>query len=172
MLRMLGVVLVIGSCTALGLSARQRLAHRVRTLTQLIQAFDFILAELKENQTPLPQLISMLAQEDLGEAKRFFRVLQTRMQRNPELSFPYHWQTAARDLAVDLGLEADEIEILRRAASYLGRYQVEQQAAGLAHTREQLHGICRQACQSLQTKGNIYRTCGIAAGVVVVLIML
>ena len=172
MLRMLGMVLVVGASTTLGLSARQRLSHRVRSLTQFIQAFDLLIAEMQSNQTPLPQLISMLTQEDIGESTRFFKILQKRMQTNADLSFSYHWQTTARDLAEDLGLESGEVEALRQAASYLGRYQAEQQLTGLMHTREQLVGICRQARQMLETKGNLYRTCGIAVGVVVVLMML
>lgn len=172
MLQMLGIVLVIGSCTALGLSARQRLVRRVRALTQFLRAFDLILTEMRANQTPLPQLIDRLCGEELGEVRRFFVSLQKRMQRQSEFSFSHHWQAAARDLAEPLGLGREEVEALRHAALYLGRYQAEQQIDGLQYTRAQLEGICKEARQALQTKGNLYRTCGIAAGVALVLMML
>ena len=172
MLRMLGVVLVIGACTALGLAARQRLAKRVGAITRLIHAFDFLIAEMQANQTPLPALVSMLSQQEPDGASVFFRRLQSRMEKNDGLSFCYHWQRTARDTAAELGLEAAETEVLRQASAYLGRYQAEQQLAGLLHTRKDLDAICRQASRALDTKGSIYRTCGIAVGVVVVLLML
>lgn len=172
MLRMLGMVLVIGACTALGLSARQKLVRRVNVITQMIQAFDFLIAEMQTNRTPLPSLISMLSQQDLPGASVFFDRLRARLERNDGLSFSYHWQRTAGEVSAEIGLEQAETDVLRQASSYLGRYQAEQQLAGLQHTKQDLAAIGRQAQQSLTTKGSIYRTCGIAVGVVVVLLML
>ena len=172
MLKMLGTVLVIGACTALGLSARQQLARRVRNLTQLVQAFDLLLAEIGTNSTPLPQLMEQMSHEDLGEIRCFFAVLCRRMAQNRDLSFPYHWQSTARDLAEDLGLAPPETDLLRQTASYLGRYQTAQQIAGLTHTRTQLQGVLGKAQAALDGKGTLYRTCGVAVGIVVVLLML
>ena len=72
MLRLLGTILVIGACGALGFSARQRLARRASVLNQLIQALDVMAAELSERQTPLPDIIAQLQEEGGEESRRVF----------------------------------------------------------------------------------------------------
>lgn len=72
MLRLLGTILVIGACGALGFSARQRLARRASVLNQIIQALDVMAAELSERQTPLPDIIAQLQEEGGEESRRFF----------------------------------------------------------------------------------------------------
>lgn len=138
----------------------------------MIQALDVMAAELKERQTPLPEMIHSLAEEGGADSRRFFAELERRISQQDGLSFSYRWQTTARDMADDLGLELDEISILRDAAVYLGRYQAEQQLFGLQQTRARLEAIRVQAHHELKTKGSIYRTCGIAAGIVTTLMML
>lgn len=172
MLKLLGVVLIIGASTALGFSARQRLVRRVAVLTQLIRALDMMAAEVSERQTPLPEIIRLLTMEGGEDSRRFFREMHERIARGDGLSFSYRWQTTARDLAEELGLESDETDILRDAAAYLGRYQAEQQVFGLQQTRARLEAVRIQAGEMLKTKGSVYRACGIAAGVVTVLVML
>lgn len=172
MLRLIGSVLVIGASTALGLSARQRIIRRANVLAQLIQAIDFIAAELSERQTPLPEIIRGLTREGGVDSRCFFTEMDRRIRQEDGLSFSYRWQTTARDMAEELGLENDEIAVLRDAALYLGRYQTEQQLFGLQQTRARLEAIRVHVCDELKTKGSIYRTCGIAAGIVTVLMML
>ena len=172
MLRLLGTVLVIGACSALGFSARQRLVQRVRALGQMIQARDQMPADLGERQTPLPEIIAQLKEEGGADSRRSFAEVSRRLRQEDGLSFAYRWQTTARDLAPELGLEAEETSVLRDAAAYLGRYQAEQQLFGLRQTRARLESIRVQACNELRAKGSVYRTCGIAAGIVTVLMML
>lgn len=172
MLRLLGTILVIGACSALGFSAKQRLVRRERALDQMIQALDWMAAELGERQTPLPEMIEQLKEEGGADSRRFFKEMFRRIQEENGLSFSYRWQTTARDIAPELGLEEEETAILRDAAAYLGRYQAEQQLFGLRQTRARLEAIRVRVCNELRTKGSIYRICGIAAGIVTVLMML
>lgn len=172
MLRLIGTILVVGASAALGISARQRLVQRVRVLEQLIESLHRIAAELDERQTPLPELIGWLAQEGGPDSRKFFAEMQRRIRTEDGLSFPYRWQTTARDMAPELGLADEETAVLRNAAAYLGRYQAEQQLFGLRHTSARLEAIHAQAVRELQAKGSVYRACGIAAGVVAVLMML
>ena len=77
-----------------------------------------------------------------------------------------------RDLRSELGLEETDAQALRQCAGYLGRYQTEQQLAGLQHTRTELERARENACAALGSRGRFYRTCGLAAGIVTVLVLL
>lgn len=172
MLKLLGAVLIVGSCGSLGLAARQKLSIRITAITALMDALDFIAAELSYQQTPLPEIVTQLATDHRRIVSRLFQEMKSRMEQGAGMSLTYHWQTSIRDMRVDLGLELEEAEILRDAANYLGRYQAQQQLAGLTHTRQRLETVRAQACEALRSKGNVYRTCGIAVGIMAVLIML
>lgn len=172
MLKLLGAVLIVGACTSLGMAAKQRLAGRIAAITSLLDALDTIAAELSYQQTPLPEIIAQLRGSHNRTIARLFTEMSARAERGGGMSLSYHWQTAVRDLYAELGMEAAEAEILRDAAAYLGRYRLEQQLTGIAHTRQRLEAVRAEACEALRSKGNIYRTCGVAVGIVTVLVML
>ncbi len=170
MLQILGAILVIFSSTALGIAGKQRLVKRTKILGEWICAIDFITAEIEQNHTPIPDILNMLSKQD-NLLKPVFTEMIKRINMQHELSFSYHWHTTIRDLAFSLNMEYDEIETLRNTASYLGRYQAEMQISGLLHTRSKLVSIQTSAVQALQNKGNVYRMCGIAAGIITVLMI-
>ena len=171
MLQILGAILVIFSSTALGIAGKQKLSKRTKILGEWICAIDFITAEIEQNHTPIPDILNMLSKQDNSSLKPIFIEMLQRINMQHELSFGYHWHTTIRDLAFSLGMEYEEIETLRNTASYLGRYQAEMQISGLLHTRSKLVSIQTSAVQALENKGNVYRMCGIAAGIITVLMI-
>lgn len=169
MLQALGAVLVISSSTALGISVRQRLLKRSNTISHWIFSIDLITAEIEQNHTPLPEIIKMLSEQGSMLLRPVFSEMLKRMESQSELSFSYHWHSTIRDLAPSLNMDNDEVNILRQASSYLGRYQAEMQVSGLLHTRARLVSAQASAEQDIKNKGNVYRMCGIAAGIITVL---
>ncbi len=171
MLQILGAVLVISSSTALGIAGRQKLVKRTNIINEWISAIDFITAEIDQNHTPIPDILHMLSEQNDSPLKSLFAEMLKRINVQHELSFSYHWHTTIRDLASSLNMENDEIETLRNTATYLGRYQADMQISGLLHTRSKLVSIQNSAVQALKNKGSVYRMCGIAAGIITVLMI-
>ena len=171
MLQILGAVLVISSSTALGIASRQKLVKRTNIINEWISVIDFITAEIDQNHTPIPDILHMLSEQNDSPLKSLFAEMLKRINVQHELSFSYHWHTTIRDLASSLNMENDEIETLRNTATYLGRYQADMQISGLLHTRSKLASIQDSAVQALKNKGNVYRMCGIAVGIITVLMI-
>ena len=94
------------------------------------------------------------------------------MDKAPGMSLGYHWSSAVRDLADELNLGQDAAAILRDASAFLGRYDAGQQLQCLSYTAARLEACRREACAAYKRHGNVYRTCGIAAGIFVVLILI
>lgn len=172
MLTALGALLVIGACTTLGLNARSKLRRRITVLSAMLDAIAFLRAEIEGPHTPLPELIDTLAHSENPDQSHLFREIQKRIERMPGMSLGYHWSSTVRDFAEDFCLGQEETAILRDASSFLGRYDAGQQLECLKYTTARLESCRKQACLEYRQHGNAYRTCGIAAGIFMVLILM
>lgn len=166
MLKLMGAVLVFGSCAALGLSARQELRRRVAADDAMLLALSLICSEISCRRAPLPEIIDELTDNTEPIIQCVFQRLQRRLKEENGLSLGYLWSATLRDQREQIGLGRAECGILCSAANYLGRYDAAEQVS-----RRLL--LARQSAeQELINKGKLYRTCGIAAGLLIVLVLI
>ncbi len=71
-----------------------------------------------------------------------------------------------------VGLGTQECDILCDAANYLGRYDADEQLTGLSQVERRLAASREAAQEDLANRGNLYRTCGIALGLLVILVLI
>ena len=98
--------------------------------------------------------------------------LRRRLREQNGLSLSYLWRANLRDNRAEAGLGAVECDILCEAANYLGRYDAAEQVAGLEQVGRRLSAARAAADEELRGKGNLYRTCGIALGILVILVLI
>ncbi len=172
MLKLMGAVLVFGACSALGLSARQELRKRVSAADSMLLALSLIKSEITCRRTPVPEITDSLAENDDPVIRCVFQGLQRRLRERNGLSLGYLWSQNLREAREKTGIGKTECGILCGAANYLGRYDAEEQAAGLDEVWRRLSAARNAAERELESKGNLYRTCGIAAGLLVILVLI
>ena len=132
MLKLIGSVMVFGSCAALGLSARQNLRRRVAAADAMLLALGLIRSEISGRRTPMPEIVGLLTENEQPTVRRVFRTLQRRLREQNGLSLGYLWRSTLRDCRAQVGLGTQECDILCDAANYLGRYDADEQLTGLA----------------------------------------
>lgn len=172
MLKLMGSIMILGSCAALGLSARQGLRKRVAAADAMLLALSLIRSDISCRRTPLPEIIGGLSDNDNPVIRTIFRGLQRRLREQRGVSFHYLWRVNLRDNRTEVGLGSAECDILCDAANYLGRYDAAEQAEGLQQIERRLTASRAAAAEELKNKGNLYRTCGIALGILVILILI
>lgn len=172
MMTALGIILILGVCTTLGVAARGRMRRRITAISAMLDAIAFIRAEIEGPHTPLPDMITALADSNSPDQRRVFQEMKKRMDKVPGMSLGYHWSSTIRDLAEELNLGPDAAAVLRDASSFLGRYDAGQQLQSIAYAMTRLESCRREACADYRKHGNVYRTCGIAAGIFVVLVLI
>ena len=64
MLKLIGSVMVFGSCAALGLSARQNLRRRVAAANAMLLALGLIRSEISGRRTPMPEIVGLLTENE------------------------------------------------------------------------------------------------------------
>ena len=171
MLKLIGSVMVFGSCAALGLSARQNLRRRVAAADAMRLALGLIRSEISGRRTPMPEIVGLLAENEQPIVRKVFRTLQRRLREQNGLSLGYLWRSTLRDCRAQVGLGTQECDILCDAANYLGRYDADEQLTGLSQVERRLAASREAAQEDLANRGNLYRTCGIALGLLVILVL-
>lgn len=172
MLKLLGSVLIFGACTALGLSAREKLLHRLRALDAVLAALDYMANELECRLTPLPAMIETLAASPNRLTAELFGALQQKMNEDNGQSLPFKWCCALREGRDSLGLDEPELSILCDMAGFLGRYDATQQIKNIDYSRSRLADVRARVENETRVRGNLYRTCGVCIGVMAVLILI
>ena len=101
-----------------------------------------------------------------------FGGLQRRLREQNGLSLSYLWRVNLRDNRAEAGLGAPECDIRGDAATSGGRSAAAYRGGGLDQWGRRRPAARAAAAEELQSKGNLYRTCGIALGILVVLVLI
>lgn len=172
MLKILGTILIIGSFSAIGISAKQTMLRRVRAISSVIAALEIISSELSYKLTTLPDIIGLLASDSRPAIREIFRDMLRQMKKEDGLSLEYKWMKAFKTSGAEAGLSSEEILLLCDLSSFIGKYDVEQQLKTLSYTKRRLENCLKVSKDEMKSKGNVYRTCSIAAGILLVLILI
>lgn len=119
MLKLIGSVMVFGSCAALGLSARQNLRRRVAAADAMLLALGLIRSEISGRRTPMPEIVGLLTENEQPIIRKVFRTLQRRLREQNGLSLGYLWRSTLRDCRAQVGLGTQECDILWRRRKLL-----------------------------------------------------
>ena len=164
MLKLIGSVMIFGSCAALGLNARRELRRRVAAADAMLLALRLMENEITARRTPMPEIIDLLAKNENAVVRQIFSGVRRRMRERSGLSLSYLWCAGMRAAQADAGLGREECGVLCDAANFLGRYDASEQKAAIDTALHRLQMLRELAFAELRDRGSLYRTCGIAAG--------
>ena len=171
MLKLIGSVMIFGSCAALGLNARRELRRRVAAADAMLLALRLVENEITARRTPMPEIIDLLAKNENAVVRQIFSGVRRRMRERSGLSLSYLWCAGMRAAQADAGLGREECGVLCDAANFLGRYDASEQKAAIDTALHRLQMLRELAFAELRDRGSLYRTCGIAAGLLVILVL-
>ena len=131
MLKLIGSVMIFGSCAALGLNARRELRRRVAAADAMLLALRLMENEITAHRTPMPEIIDLLAKNENAVVRQIFSGVRRRMRERSGLSLSYLWCAGMRAAQADAGLGREECGVLCDAANFLGRYDASEQKAAI-----------------------------------------
>ena len=170
MIKMLGAILVVASCTAMGLGVASQMRHRVRVLSSMILALQMMRGEISLRLTPLPELVGRLSEEAPIEVQGFFKELGGRLDRLGDERFSEIW-VKALEKNEELGLGDGELAAMKHLGSTLGRFNREEQEAALNRCISELED-CRSAARNeVDTQGKLFTGLGVAGGITLAIML-
>jgi stage III sporulation protein AB len=170
MLRLAGILLLVASCTALGLGKSAALAARVRGLTATVDALELMRGEICTRLTPMPELAARLGTEGPEEMRQLFFLLARGLGDLGERSFPEIWADAVKEGAPGC-LHTEELDTLCALGMSLGRYSAQEQETAIDRCIDRMEQFQQGARSEAERGKRLYAGLGLASGLMLSIIL-
>lgn len=171
MLKIIGALMVTTATTSLGVISVKHLKRRVRSLRTLIGALDIMRSEICTRLTPMPELLELLAVQTGEPANIFFTNCLMKQRSMRGRPFVELWRSALASTK-ELDLKETELEPLWELGSALGRYDTDRQGEAIMAARKRLEGFLQKAELERDRESRTRTMLGIAAGVMITIILI
>lgn len=164
MLKWLGIGLMIGACSAIGLSMGRDLKKRVTQLQELRRMTGMLQGEIQYAKSPMTEAFRHVA----GRIKEPFSDFLTHTAEDMEkFSGESFCEIFSRNAEEDLkgsGLLKEDMEQLTGFGEHLGYLDQEMQLRTIDLYRTQLIETCEAASEEFKNKEKVYRYLGVCMG--------
>ncbi|NLF34818.1 MAG: stage III sporulation protein AB, partial [Clostridiales bacterium] len=162
MLKVLGVLLLLGGGGALGLSAAAQLRARTSCLRALAASLTRMEQELTFRLTNTPALFALLARDAAPPCDSFFQRCLAGLADLGEKSVGEIWRGALEESG--LPLRQGERQVLQSLGDVLGRYDGEGQNTALRLARTYITRAMEEAEEEQRRLGRMYSVLGLTSG--------
>lgn len=170
MIRLLGTVLLVAGCGALGMGAVGRLDGRVQDLRELAAGLENLQRELGWRLSPLPAALRMAAGDCHGRPARFFEYCACGAEHLDGAPFHQLWQEGLE--RCPLRLEREDRAVLEQLGPVLGRYDGDSQRQALEGAAAALGRRHTEAVEDRRRLGRVYGVLGVTAGLFLAILLI
>lgn len=164
-------IVIIGSCTLLGIQYGDNLKKRVKELNVLLQAVNLMKANIQYTFTPLPQIFEDIGKKSDEPLKTLFMNISEKLFKNEVDSVYDAFYLELFEGENHLNLKKDDNEIIIDMAKSLGDTDVEGQNSVLNLTELKLKKQIENAEVELNKNLKMYRYLGFSIGASIVILI-
>lgn len=170
MIRLMGGMMVVGGCLALGLRKAAWYHRRTETLHAILGVLSRMGKELCDRNEPMSDLLRRLERDAPGTVRPFLTECLQGLNNLENNSFSEIWRGAVQ--SAQFALTEEEKNLLAGLGGVLGRYGYEEQREELRRVMEEFTLCSRQAKEEQARLSKVWCVMGGAAGALVVLVLL
>ena len=166
MLKLLGAIMIVGSCTLIGLSTNRRLHNRVLVLQEWLSILQEIKSEIVFRSAPITDIMRRFAEKENYFTSKYFQSIYS----NLEL---FGLQTAAeqsKGKLEELPLTENDLIELNHIFDVIGRYDILTQTEALSRVIMSMEEQLQDAKLQYGQKGKLYQAVGLSCGIALALI--
>jgi len=169
--KLLGGVLVIISCSAIGFYVASSYHYRVKMLKNLQIALAMLETEINYSLSPLPEALKSTAKKIEKEASQLFVKTASYLSSEEGYTAGEAWEMALSHLSQNTCLRDNDLEILSAFGQYLGVTDRNDQIKNIKMTMELLK---QQEILAIEDKKKNEKVCkyfGVLTGIMVFLLL-
>ena len=180
-LKGIGMVLIVVSCSGLGIRLAHLCVERIRQCRQVEQCLRRLLGEIRFHQLPMEEALREAGKTmgNQGFADFFMRLSQRlasireggKQQEEENITLPVLWKEEL-DRYLEGSLLQEEQEMLLRLGQELGTLDLEEQVRSLQHFLDQWCQYVEEIQRRVEPHGRLYRGVGISVGVFLAILLL
>lgn len=171
MIKLIGMGLVLGGCSAAGFAAERELSRRVRDIRELMEFLRLLEGEIRYGGASLPECFRHIA----GKLRQpYGSFLQQAAGHMEEYTGDTLGEILARHMDKELSgtaLSPSDRESFLRFADGLGYLDAKMQLAAIAFYREQLERDHAAALELCRSQSKLYRFLGVMGGLFLVILL-
>lgn len=172
MIRILGAVLLGGSCAGLGLLESLRLKKRIDQLRVLIRIASFLEGEIAFARTTLPEALRSVGGRTASPFSEFLGELARQLETSSGKTFGELLRQSVAAHLEDSELGREDLEDFCEAAVHLGYLDGKMQVHILETYRKEQERKVLRLTGELPAKQKLYRSLGILGGIFLVILLL
>lgn len=170
MLKVVGSILVIFGCAAIGFYMVERMKRHVNELEQVKKQLLFMEGEVRVGFRTVKDIFAQLEQRTEGNWKAFYSYLQASMEKEKQGALEQIWMEGIRETLKNSLLNHNEKRAWKELGENLGYLDKEMQIALLHICQEHFEEYRIQAEEYLKRNAKIYQTLGIMGGIFLTII--
>ncbi len=171
-LKILGAVLTISSCTALGFYFSSELNTRLKQLRDWKKLVTILRGDIRYGGTPLPEAIGNLARRNSGVFQTFLTKVSEELFQSGGGTFSEVWGQCAEKYLKNTSLKESDKESMIRLGDNLGYLDREMQINTIDLYINQLQDEIKEQAIVVKERTKLYNMLGIMAGIFITIVMI
>lgn len=170
-IRMMGLILIIGISITIGNLMAKGYINRVRNLLDFITVLNIFHTKIRYGQEILENIFIDVQKGIKRDVSKIFREVGNNYE-NQNLTISEIWTNAVEKYFRDLDLTFEDERILIDFGLNLGKTDIEGQLRNIEVTIEKLKGQLVYAKESRDKYGKLYKTMGTLGGMAIAIILI
>lgn len=160
MLKLLGSILILASCTGIGISKSQEMQGHLEALEEIKKLFYLLRSELQYTRAPFAEVFQKIAGKIETPIDDWLTNMALNLNQKANKSFWEIWCTSITEHLMKSRLHEEDLEELKQVGKNLEYTEnldlyIEQLEYKIKHTREN-YRTKRKLCQSMGIMGGIF----------------
>lgn len=171
MLKLLGIVMVIGVCAYLGVMKKKSLSERGKQLQLLVFAVQNMINEVSYGREPMNVILQKIGKNIDGIVGKFFLDIAADLEESQGKTISEIWQFNLSKYKSQMAFEEDDYRVLKELGYGLGISHTQDQLNKLKINIKHLEQQLILAKEKYLHLGKIFQTLGWCVGLVLVLLL-
>lgn len=172
MLKLLGAMLVIAACTALGVKSVIKNRNILKTIEELSDTLSEMARSISFRLDPLPDIIRRLSEEQFSDKDTFINRLSCQIDNNPEEPLPKLWHKALLEFSRTNHLPQKAISVMSAIGENLGKMDYETELQRLTSGQESLTELLSKMNKDHEKTEKMTKSLGVILGIFIVILLL
>ena len=166
MQKMIGSVMIIVACTAMGFQKGRELQMHLKELEELKKIFTLIQSELQYTRAPFTEIFLKISKKTERMHQKWLSHLAKELEKCEGGTLQDVWQVSICECLQESKLTKEELEDLKQVGKNLGYMET------LDLYQEQLELSIQKTREELKNKKKLYQSMGIMTGIFLVIVLL
>ena len=164
MLKVIGVILIILSCSAAGIWYSMRLQERLDLLYLQQKMLVMLEREITYGISTLPEALCNTSMRLDEPFRKFLQEVSQQIQRGDDYTFFDIWNENVEYMLTETALTGNDKEQLKNLGKYLGHLDITTQKQMIDMYSKELEIKIQQVRSTLEDKKKLYRSLGVLSG--------